>query len=72
MNGALSTEEIVRLARAAEREGIAAWHDAQAEIIEAALATIAAEGGTVEIPRRSLAELHRDFARAIRSGAGTR
>ena len=53
----------------AERERIAAWHDRQAEALEAALDLIAAEGGTIEIPRRSLAELHRSFARAIREGA---
>lgn len=54
----------------AERERIALWHEAQAEAIELALERISAEGGTVEISRRSLAELHRSFAVAIRNGEG--
>lgn len=53
----------------AERERIANWHEAQAEAIDAALAKISTEGGTVDISRRSLADLHRRFAATIRKGA---
>lgn len=63
------TESDLQRAVEAERERIAAWHDAQAAAVEAALEQIAAEGGTVEMSRRSLAELHRSFAAAIRAGA---
>lgn len=52
----------------AERERIAAWHERQAAQLEAALEQVAAEGGTVDIPPRSMAQIHRTLARAIRSG----
>ncbi|MDB6035977.1 MAG: hypothetical protein JWM16_6315 [Verrucomicrobiales bacterium] len=52
----------------AERERIAAWHDRQAEALDRAMQRIAEEGGMVVSPR-SLAELHRSFAKAIREGA---
>lgn len=59
----------IRAAILAERERIARWHESQAEAVERALEQIDKEGGTVEVSRRSLAELHRSFAAAIRSGA---
>jgi hypothetical protein len=55
--------------RADERERIAKWHERQADALEQALEKIIREGGTVEVNRRSLAELHRSFAAAIRAGA---
>lgn len=53
----------------AERERIACWHEKQAEELEQALDQIAKEGGTVELSRSTVAELHRSFAAAIRAGA---
>lgn len=53
----------------AERERIAAWHEAQATELDKALEQIVSEGGTVDVSRRSLADLHRGFAKAIRGGA---
>jgi hypothetical protein len=53
----------------AERERIARWHEKQADALEAALDKIAREGGVIEVSRRSLPELHRSFAAAIRAGA---
>jgi hypothetical protein len=60
------TEE-VQAAILGERERIAKWHDRQAEMLEAAQEQIEKEGGKID--RRSLAELHRSFAAAIRAGA---
>jgi hypothetical protein len=52
-----------------ERERIAAWHEAQADALEAAIQQVLHEGGVIETSRRSLVELHRGFAAAIRRGA---
>jgi hypothetical protein len=54
---------------AAERERIAAWHETQASKLELAIERILAEGGTIEISNKTMAELHRSFAAAIRAGA---
>lgn len=65
----MTREEEIRAAVLAERERIAAWHDRQASQLEAAIDRILAEGGTIGISHRSLADLHRSFAAAIRAGA---
>lgn len=65
----MTREEEIHAAVMAERERIAAWHDRQAGQLEAAIDRILAEGGTIVISHRSLAELHRSFAAAIRAGA---
>lgn len=53
----------------AERERIAIWHEAQADAIDRAVEQILSEGGTIDVSRRSLSDLHRGFAKAIRGGA---
>jgi hypothetical protein len=54
---------------AAERERIAVWHEAQADKLEAAIERILEEGGTIGVSNKTMAELHRSFAVAIRAGA---
>jgi hypothetical protein len=61
-------EDAVTKAILAERERIAAWHDTQAAVLEAEIARIISEGGWVDATRRSTAELHYKFAKAIRDG----
>lgn len=65
----MSEDEKIAAAVIAERERIAAWHERQADALEAARDRIFAEGGTTEVTSRSLADLHRSFAKAIRAGA---
>jgi tagatose-1,6-bisphosphate aldolase non-catalytic subunit AgaZ/GatZ len=52
----------------AERERIAVWHERQASLLEAALEQVEREGGSVEMAPRSMAQVHRRFAEAIRRG----
>ena len=63
------TPDEIAAAVQAERERIAKWHERQADLLEHALEQITREGGTVELSKKSLAQLHREFAAAIRAGA---
>lgn len=65
----LTAEEAAAAGIMAERERIAVWHETQAAALDKALEQILSEGGTIDISRRSLADLHRGFAKAIRGGA---
>lgn len=67
-NPAITAEEAAAAGIAAERERIAAWHEAQAAALEAAIEQIIREGGTVELSHRSMIDIHRGFATAIRRG----
>jgi hypothetical protein len=58
--------EVACEAMMSQREFDAAWHDQQAEALEAAIDEIKRNGGWVDSVRRSAAESHRLYAKAIR------
>lgn len=64
----MSDAEDIRKAVLAERERIAKWHERQAVDLEAAIAQITEEGSSIVVSHRTLVELHRRSAAAIRAG----
>lgn len=65
----MTPAEAIAVGIMAERERIAIWHEQQADALDAAIEQILKEGGVIEPSHRSLADIHRGFAKAIRLGA---